>query len=115
MKDLILFVIVFIVSYMLYYFFVLKRNNTLKKFKNGKEALYLKLRYKININEKNEKKIANLVYLGNSLILSLAVLVIGLFDNFIIGLIVSFLIILVLIIFIYHIIGTILKKVQERR
>jgi len=59
MKELIFYLIVFVLVYLFYFIFVLKRKNVLKKFPDGKEMRYLKYRYGIKINEKliktNEK------------------------------------------------------------
>ncbi len=106
MKDLLLYLITFIISYLFYFIFVLSRKNILKKFPEGKEMQYLKYRYKVKITDKNLKKIANKVCLANSFILSTTVYVVCLFDKLIIEISVGLITLLVLVLVIYHLIGT---------
>ena len=110
MKELILYLITFLVAYLFYVIFVLCRKNVLKKFPDGKEARYLKYKYNVKINDKNVKKIANSIFLVNSFILATVVYIVQLFDNFILGLLVGMVIVFILIIVLYHILGTIYKN-----
>jgi len=112
MRDLILYLITFGLTYLFYVIFVLCRKNVLKKFPNGKEMTYLKLKYGVTANEKNLKKIANLIFLVNSFILATAVYVVCLFDNLFIEIIVGVVTLILLILVFYHILGTYLKKKQ---
>ena len=112
MRELILYLITFVLSYLFYVIFVLCRKNVLKKFPNGKEMTYLKLKYGITVNEKNLKKIANIIFLVNSFILAPAVYVVCLFDNFFIEIIVGVVTLTILILVFYHLLGTHLKKKQ---
>ena len=112
MKELILYLVVFIITYLFYVIFVLCRKNVLKKFPEGKEIKYLKYRYKIKVNEKNLKKIANIIFLANSFILSTTVYVVCLFDNLFIEIIVGVITLIILILSVYHLIGTYYKKKQ---
>jgi len=112
MRELILYLITFILAYLFYVIFVLCRKNVLKRFPNGKEITYLKYRYDIKVNDKNLKKIANVIFLTNSFILSTTVYVVCLFDNFFIELIVGVITLIILILSLYHLIGTYYKKKQ---
>ena len=112
MKELILYLIIFIIVYVFYVVFVLSRKNVLKKFPDGKEITYLKYRYGIKINDKNLKKIANKVFLANSFILSTTVYIVSLFDNLFLEIIVGIVALIILILGVYHIIGTYYKKKQ---
>jgi len=114
MKDLIFTIIIFILCYLFYLIFVLKRKNVLSKFKTGKELTYLKVKYKVNINDKNIKIIANTCFLANSFILALTVYVVCLFDNIIVEVLIGLFILLILILFIYHLIGTYYGKKSRR-
>ena len=53
MKELIFYLVVFILVYLFYVIFVLNRKNVLKKFYEGKELRYLKYKYGIKVNDKN--------------------------------------------------------------
>ena len=109
MKELIFYLVMFVLVYLFYVIFVLKRKNVLKNFPNGKEVTYLKFKYGIKVNEKNIKKIANTVFLGNSFILSTTVFVVCLFDSLLLEIIVGLATLITLMIVVYHIIGTYYK------
>lgn len=112
MKELILYLITFIVAYLFYVVFVLCRKNVLEKFPNGKEMTYLKIKYGVKVNDKNIKSIANKVFLANSFILSTTVYVVCLFDNIFIEILLGLVTLIALILILYSIIGTYYKKKQ---
>lgn len=112
MKTLILYLVTFVLTYLFYIVFVLCRKNVLKKFPNGKEMSYLKYKYGIKINDENFKSIANKVFLANSFILSTTVYVVCLFDNLFLEILVGIAVLLILILLIYHLIGTYYKHKQ---
>ena len=112
MKELILYLVIFIIAYLFYVIFVLCRKNVLRKFPNGKEITYLKYKYDIKVNDKNLKKIAHTIVLANSFILATTVYVVCLFDNLFIEIIVGIITLIILILVIYHLIGTYYKKKQ---
>ena len=112
MKELTFYLLVFVLVYLFYLIFVLKRKNVLKNFPNGKEVQYLKYKYGIKVNDKNIKKIAHTVFLANSFILATTVFVVCLFNNLIIEIIVVIITLIILMLSIYHLIGTYYKKKQ---
>ena len=112
MKELIFYLIIFALVYLFYLVFVLCRKNVLNKFPNGKEMRYLKFKYGIKVNDKNLKQIANTVFLGNAFILSTTVFVVCLFNNLLLEILVGIVTLLILLLGVYHIIGTYYKKKQ---
>ena len=112
MKELILYFVAFIISYLFYLIFVLSRKRVLKKFPDGKEMKYLQIKYGVKINDRNLKSIANKVCLANSFILATTVYVVCLFDNLFVEIIVGLFILVILILILYHIIGTYYKNKQ---
>ena len=112
MKELILYLLTFVVSYLFYLMFVIGRKNVLKKFPEGKEMLYLKYKYGVRIDDKNLKKIANKVCLANSFILATTVYVVCLFDNLFLEILAGFATLIILILTLYHLIGTYYKNKQ---
>lgn len=112
MKELIFYLVVFILVYLFYVIFVLNRKNVLKKFPEGKEIRYLKFKYGIRINDKNIKKIANTVFLGNSFILSTTVSMVCLFNNLLVEIVVGFITLIGLMLGVYHLIGIYYRKKQ---
>ena len=112
LKEILLFIGTFIFVYLFYFIFVLSRKNVFEKVPESKNMLYLKYKYGIKFTKKNTKKIANKVFLANSLILSVAVTVAGLFKSFILGILVSIVPLVLLILLLYHLIGTYYKNKQ---
>ena len=112
MKELILYLITFVLAYLFYVVFVLCRKNVLKKIPNGKEMTYLKIKYGIKVNDSNLKKIANLIFLVNSFILATTVYVVCLFESLILEIIVGVVTLILLILVFYHLLGTYLQKKQ---
>lgn len=112
MKNFVFYIIIFVLVYLFYLIFVLSRKNVLKNFPNGKEMRYLKFKYGIKVNDKNIRSIANVVFLGNSFILSTTVFVVCLFDSLLLEIIVGLTTLIILMLSVYHIIGTYYKKKQ---
>ena len=115
MRELILYLMTFVLAYLFYVIFVLCRKNVLKKFPNGKEITYLKFKYGIKVNDSNLKKIANTIFLANSFILSITVYIVCLFDNLFVEIILGVATLLILILGIYHLIGIYYKKKQSKQ
>ena len=105
MKEIFLYLFIFIVVYLFYLIFVYRRKNVLKKFPQGKEISYLKYKYNVKVNDSNIKKISQSIFLANSFILATTVTVVSFFDNLFLELIVGVITLLILILTIYHIIG----------
>ena len=112
MKELVFYLVVFILVYLFYVIFVLNRKNVLKKFPEGKELRYLKYKYGIKVNDKNLKSIANIIFIANAFIISTTVFVVCLFDSLLLEILVGIITIIVLLLVIYHIIGISLRKRQ---
>jgi len=112
MRNFIFYIIIFIFVYLFYLIFVLARKNVLKNFPNGKEMRYLKFKYGVKVNDKNLKSIANVVFLGNAFILSTTVFVVCLLDSLLLEIIIGLITLIVLMLGIYHLIGSYYKKKQ---
>ncbi len=110
MKDLMMYLFIFVIAYLFYLVFVISRKSVLKKFPEGKEMKYLRYKYKIKITDKNLKSIANVVCLTNSFILSTTVYVVSLFDSLILEILIGGLTLVVLILLLYHLIGIHYRK-----
>lgn len=113
MDEILFSLAIFIVLYLFYLFTVILRKKKLDKFMEGAEVTYLKKRYKLSLDNINKKVLGNTIALTNSFIISVTVLIIFLIDNYILKLMVAFIILVPLIIIAYHIIGIILKR-KER-
>ncbi len=115
MKELLLYLFTFIITYLFYVIFVGNRKSVLKKFPNGKEMSYLKYRYGIKINDKNLKAISNKIFLANSFILSTTVYIVCLFDNLLLEIIIGVITLTIFILVLYHLIGIYYKNKQKGR
>ena len=115
MKELIFYLVVFILVYLFYLIFVLNRKNVLKKFPEGKEMRYLKYKYGVKVNDKNIKKIANTIFLANSFIIATTVFVVCLFDSLLLEILVGIITLIILMLSTYHLIGIYFKKKQGGR
>lgn len=100
----------FLTVFLIYYLFVIRRKKYLDKFIKGKEVLYLKKVYKLKIKEDDYKKIAYIIALTNSFIISITIFIVSFFKYFFVQLLIGFVIVMVLIVVSYHIIGKTLKK-----
>jgi len=110
MKEIIMFLLIFILVYLFYFIFVINKKKALKKLPNGKELTFLKYRYKLNYSKINIKSLAHKVALTNAFILSSTVTIISLIDNFILALLIALLVLIPLILICYHLIGTHYQK-----
>lgn len=110
MKILVSFGIVFIIVYLFYLFFIVLRKNKLKKIKQSKEALLVKKRFNLKLNKISDEKLANMIALINSFIIGVTFIIIEFIDNFILKIMVSFVVLTILILVLYMLLGKYLKR-----
>ncbi len=118
MEYVLFFVITFILVYLLYNLFVIRKEKALKKMKSSKDVLLLCKLGEINIDSVNLKALVNKLSLFNSLLISLMGTIILIINNYItnfylwiiISSILSILLLIPSIIFGYKFIGKIIKK-----
>lgn len=112
MKYLIEFFAVFIFTYLFYLFFVILRKKN-KKFSIRKtkiEESFLILKYNIDIKKLNYRKFLLFIYLCNSIIFGITLVVIQLFKDLLWQLLFAPIVLFPLILFTYSMIGKYLKK-----
>lgn len=114
MESLIWFCLVFIIVYLVYFLFVICRKKKLEKVKQSTEMLFLKKRFKLNLEKINVKFLAHFIALINAFIIAVTFVVVELFDNIIIKLMVAFVVLIILILLIYSLFGKILKKKEGK-
>ena len=102
--------IVFIVFYLAYVVFVINRNDKLMKLKKGMIVNYIVSKYKLNLKEINFKKFAHMVALSTSFIVATTFFIISFIDNYILKVLLCFVILLPLQYLIYMIIGKIYQR-----
>ena len=113
MKDLIFSLVIFVIIYLIYLITVIRKKKNLDKLMEGMEVTYLKKRYKLSLKKVNKKKIANVVALTNSFIVSITIFLVSFIENNILKLLVGFIILIPGIIITYHFIGIYLKRSEE--
>ena len=112
MREFILYLVIFVLVYLFYIIFVLSRKSVFKKFIDSKEIKYLKFKYGIKVNDSNLKKIANKIFLANSFILATTVSIVSLFESLLLQILIGVITLIILILVVYHLIGTYYKKKQ---
>lgn len=114
MEYIFTFVFCFLVIYLLYLFIIVLRKKGLEKFKTSKQLDYFKIKFKLDIKKLNFKKFANALAVTNAFIIAFTVTVIEVFDNWILKVLVAFLILLPLMYLLYNVIGKYYKKKEGK-
>ena len=114
MDKILLFLICFIIVYLVYYLVIVSRKKGIEAFKQGKQLLFFKNAYNLDIRHLNYKKFANSLALVNAFIIAFTVTVIEFFDSYIVKLLVGFVILIPLILICYYILGRIYKKKEGK-
>lgn len=110
MSYVILFVATFLIVYLLYLLTVILNKKKLQKFKKSNQVLYFVKKYKLKVDDSNVKLLAQLVALSNAFIISTAITIVELVPNYILKILVAFLVIMPLILLMYHVVGKIMLK-----
>ena len=110
MKYLILFIIVFLVVFLLYLITVIENKRKLLNFPKTNQALLLINRYNLKIDKDNVKGFAVKIALANSFVVASAITAVELVSNFLLKLLVGFLVMLPLILVLYNMIGKSMQK-----
>ena len=113
-KEGVLFVISFIVVFILYQVFVIRKakrkKNSKKEAKEPFEVTYLVSKYNLDINKVNYNRLLTVVALVSSFDIALVVFIITLFDNFLLEIVVGFISTLIIIFVSYHLVYLVYKK-----
>ena len=110
MDKLVSFIIVYLVVYLFYFFFVILRKNKVIKIKNGSEAMLLKKKFKLKLDKVSDKEFTNIIALTNGFIIATTFVVIEFVNNYILKILVAFIVLIFLILIIYLILGKYLRK-----
>lgn len=113
MKQLITWLIIFIVIYLLYLLFVILRKKKMSKFSDNVYVNYLVNVYKLDKKKLNIKSLAHIIALANAFIVATAFIIVSYIKNFILMLLVAIVVLLPLLLIIYHIIGKQLKRREQ--
>ena len=120
MQEVILFVMSYIVVFLLYQIFIIRRAKTNDK-KNKKrkkkrevkepfEVTYLVSKYKLDLEKINYNRLLRVISLVSSFDIALIVSIILLIDNFILGIVVGFIATILIILVSYHLVYLVYKR-----
>ena len=114
MEFLYTFIFCFVVIYLVYFVIVVSRKKGMEAFEKGKQVMYFKNAYGLDLDKLNYKKFANSLALTNAFIMALTITIVCLFDSLIIKLLVAFIILIPLMLVCYYILGKIYKKKEGK-
>lgn len=110
MKELVIFLMTFILILLIYLIFVVWNKKGLKKIYKGTEARYLKVKYNLDLNKIKDKKLALHIALINSFIVSMTLSLIILIDNYLLMIVLALVLVVSLILVLYHLLGRYYQK-----
>lgn len=114
MEHLIYGLVTFFIIYFLYLSFLVNRRDKVIKIYKSTEATILKNKFKVNVEKISAKRLANIIGLTNSFIIALTMEVILIFSkNFLLQMILGFIVLIVLILISYPLIALLLRKKYE--
>lgn len=114
MTHVFVFLFCFIISYLVYRLVIIQRKKGFEKFKESKQLQYFKTVYNINFDKINIKKFANSLALTNAFIIGLTVTIMDFIPNFILKILVAFIVLLPLMLISYKLLGQAYKKKEGK-
>lgn len=112
MEKLMLWITIFIIVYLTYLLFVIIRKNK-KAYNENTYISYLIRVYKLNESKINMNKLIHVIALANAFIIASTFIIISYPKNFIVKMFLAFIVLIPLQLFIYHILGKILKRGEK--
>ncbi len=109
-EAIIQFILVFLVVWISYYVLVLRTIKKKVETKEYMELTYLKNLYHLDMRKVKKEKVMWIAVTINSFIIALTSTIVFLFQGFLIQMILAMLLLFAMIIFSYHILGTVLRK-----
>ncbi len=83
MEEFIVWIVMFLIIYLFYELFVIRKTKVLQNMKDGKELSLLAKKYQLDYEKLDLKSVVRVVALANALIISTVVTIVCLLDNFI--------------------------------
>lgn len=114
MKYVIIYITTFLIVYIVYYLFVVKRKKAQDKIKKSLEVRYLINRYHIDIEKVDMHILIKKMSLCNSLIISTTFMTILIVENFILKMLLGFAVLFPLILVGYHLLAKSLIKKEGK-
>lgn len=114
MSFVIIFVVSFLVVYLAYLLTVILNKKKLEKFKTSNQVTIFVKKYKLKITDDNVKLLSHLVALTNAFIIATAITVVELVSNFILKILVAFIVIIPLILILYGLVAKVMLKKESK-
>lgn len=109
-EELILFILTFLLVFIIYELFIVRKAKKDKRKKKPVEVNYLIARYNIDLQKTNYKRLLNIISIISALDISLVVTIVSIIKSFYLQLLIGFVLIMLLIIISYEILGKIYQK-----
>lgn len=115
MDYLLTFIICFIIIYLVYSIFVIYRKKGFEKFKSSKQIIFFEKAYNMDFKKINLKSFAQALALTNAFIIAFTFTVIQLIQNFILKMLVAFVILVPLMLLMYKLLSIVYKKKEGKQ
>ena len=109
-EELILFIMTFLLVFIIYELFLVRKCKKDKRRKKPIEVNYLIGKYNLDLDKLNYKRLLNIISAVSAFDISLVVTLISILDSFYLQLLIGFVLIMLLILVSYDIVGRIYKK-----
>ncbi len=107
------FILAFVIVYLFYLVTVVLQKKRFEKFKLSNQVLYFKNRFKLDIEKLNIKSFVNIISLINAFIIACGFSIAMLVENFLLQLLIGFIVIIILTFLCYEMYGKILRKKEK--
>lgn len=114
MKYIGLFIFSFLIVYLVYYLIVVRRDKGMEAFKKGKQVLFFKNAYNLDLKKLNYESFAKSLSFTNAFIVAFTVTIIEFIEGYVLKLLVGFVILIPLILVCYYILGKSYKKKEGK-
>ena len=109
-EGLIVFILTFLLVFIVYELFLVRKAKKDKRRKKPVEVSYLIGKYNLDLDKLNYKRLLNIISAVSAFDISLVVTIVSLLDSFYLQLLIGFVLIMLLILVSYDIVGRIYKK-----
>lgn len=110
MEHVVFFILTFLLVFILYQLFIIRKAKSKKKKREPFEVTYLVTKYKLDLKKVNYNKLLRVISFVSSFDIALIVTIILLCNSFILEIIVGFISMLVIIVVSYHLVYLVYKK-----
>ena len=115
MKELIVYLLTFLIVYLLYFFFVILKEKKLNSYKKSTEITFLKTKYKLDIEKIGINKLSHVCALSNVFIIANTLAIVHFIDNFLLKTVVGFIVLIPMILIVYNFIGKYYQKKYRKK